>query len=160
MRRAKLLPILAVGGGSALFALLWAAVVRTGLSPRLAAAGWLAVGCLLGLGNPLRPAELLLLAAVLTPGLYAALSSLSMLRGPEAWLLNGRVLLALALHAALASLAVRILSRRLHGPALLLLALGVPLLFVFGLWEGSLLLAAALPACAAGVLLLIRRAHA
>jgi hypothetical protein len=117
-----------------------------------------AVGCLLALACPPGAGELALLAAVLAPGLYAALTALAHLPVLEAWLLALRALLALGLHAALAELARR-LPARLRGPARLLSAFGAPLLFVFWLWDGSLLLAAALPACAAGALLLARRAH-
>ena len=159
MLRARWWPVLAAGAGAAAFPFLAAGA---GLEPRAAASIWLAAGCLFVLAIPPGPAgpmELALLAAVLAPGLYAALSAAGQLSAANAWLLCARALLALGLHAALAELARR-LPARLRAPARLLSALGVTLLFTFWLWDGSLLTAAALPACAAAVLLLVRRAHA
>ena len=159
MPPARRLIVPAAGIAAAAFPFLWAATSVAGLAPRLAAAGWLAAGCLCALACPPGPAELALLAAVLAPGLYAALTVLGHLTVLDAWLLVARVLLALGLHAALAELA-RLFPARLRGPVRLVSAFGVPLLFVLWLWNGSLAAAAALPACAVGVLLLTRRAHA
>lgn len=167
MPRGRRLAILAAGAGSAVFPFLWAAASGgVGLSPRLAASGWLLAGCLLLLAAPPGPAaepaagpeEAGLLAALLAPGLYVTLAVLGRLRAGDAWSLAARVLLALGLHAALAGLAGRLPARG-RGPARLASALGVPLLFVLWSWRSSLLLAAALPAVAAGLLLLLRRAH-
>lgn len=163
MSRGRRLAILAAGAGSAVFPFLWAAAAGgVGLSPRWAASGWLLAGCLLLLAAPPGPAagpeEAGLLAALLAPGLFVTLAVLGRLRAAEAWSLAARVLLALGLHAALAGLAGRLPARG-RGPARLASALGVPLLFVLWLWRSSLLLAAALPAVAAGLLLLLRRAH-
>jgi hypothetical protein len=159
MLRARRWLVLAAGAAAAAFPFLTAGA---GLDPRTAAAAWLAAGCLLVLAMPpgrAEPLELALLAAVLAPGLYAALAAAGQLPAANAWLLSARALLALGLHATLAELARR-LPARLRAPARLLSALGVTLLFAFWLWDGSLATAAALPACAAAVLLLVRRAHA
>jgi hypothetical protein len=156
MLRARRWLLLAAGAGAAAFPFLAAGA---GVDLRLAASVWLTAGCLFALVIPAGPVELALLAAVLAPGLYAALTAAGLLAGMDAWLVCARALLALGLHAALAELARR-LPLRLRGPARLLSALGVTLLFAFWLWDGSLLAAAALPACAAAALLLVRRAHA
>ena len=110
--------------------------------------------------GPAGRAELALLAAVLAPGLYAALAAAGQLSAA------GRLAGVRRARCWLSDCTPPWPSwpggspPRLRAPARLLSALGVTLLFAFWLWDGSLLTAAALPACAVAVLLLVRRAHA
>jgi hypothetical protein len=161
MSRNKRFWILAAGIGSLALPLLWASSSWTELGARTAGLGWLLIGCLIGLGRGYRLQELLLLAAVLAPGLYVTLVSHAGMKALEAYGLCARVLLALGFHAALCALGELAGERRLRILIRTAATAGVPLAFAFGLWRLSVLLAAALCACAAALLLLLRslKAH-
>ena len=89
---------------SCAFPLLWAPSAWVQLTPLAVGTGWLFLACLIGLGPPLQPFELLLLAVVLTPGLTVTLSTHADLKVLQAYSFAGRVLLALGLHTALTGL--------------------------------------------------------
>lgn len=153
MSRSRTILLLSAGILSCTFPLLWASWE---LNAQTVRAGWLVLGCLIGLGAPIELPELLLLAMLLTPGLFTTLAIHADLNTTQSYISVLRVMLVLGLYTALIGLTelsgsttVRLLLR-------FSLILAVPLLFVLGLERAGPLVSAALAALAWTVLLFLR----
>ena len=153
MSRVRTILFLGAGILSCAFPLLWAS---WGLDPPAVQAGWLVLGCLIGLGSPLRPPELLLLAMLLTPGLFTTLAVHADLNTTQSYIAVFRVMLTLGLYTALTGLTELSGSPTVRLSLRFSLTVAVPLLFVLGLERAGPLVSAALAALAWAVLLFLR----
>jgi hypothetical protein len=153
MSRSRVILFLGAGILSCAFPLLRASWE---LNPLAVRAGWLVLGCLIGLGTPLRPPELLLLAMLLTPGLFTTLATHADLNTTQSYISVFRVMLVLGLYTALTGLSELSGSTTVQLLLRFCLILVVPLLFVLGLERAGPLVSAALAALAWAVLLFLR----
>jgi len=126
------------------------------LNPLVIRAGWLVLGCLIGLGTPFQPQELLLLAMLLAPGLFTSLIVHADLSTYQSYISVFRVMLILGLYAALSGLIELSKSTTLRILLRFGLILVVPLLFLLGLERASPLVSIALAALAWATLLFLR----
>ena len=111
---------------SCAFPLLWSSME---LTPLAAKVGWLVLGCLIGLGTPLQLPELLLLAAILTPGLFITLTTHGDLNTLQSYRSVGHVVFTLGLYAALIGLSELLKSTTLRLLLRICLFLAIPLSF-------------------------------
>jgi hypothetical protein len=138
---------------SCAFPLLWSS---TQLTPLAVEVGWLVLGCLIGLGTPLQFPELLLLVAILTPGLFITLTTHADLNTFQSYRSVGHVVFTLGLYAALISLSELIKSTTVRLLLRICLILAIPLLFALGLERSSALLPLSLAALGWVLLMFLR----
>jgi hypothetical protein len=156
MSRSRRWLFLLAAAASCACPLLWSPSSWAAPTPLAVGCTWLLFGCLVGLRPALRLPELVLLMALLTPGLLVALTAYADLSVPEAYGMVGRVLFSLGLHAALNSLPAGFKSSTASNLTRFGVTLAVPLAFALLLGNGPVLLSAALAAFAWSVLLVLR----
>jgi hypothetical protein len=153
MKRNRRIVFLIAAILSCAFPLLWSSVE---LTPLAAEVGWLVLGCLIGLGTPLQLPELLLLAAILTPGLFITLTTHGDLNTLQSYRSVGQVVSTLGLYTALIGLTELLGSTTIRLLLRICLVLAIPLSFALGLERSNALLPLSLAALGWVLLLFLR----